>query len=177
MKTTLLLICTLLCLFFFSMQIITSGMVSSAIPPEDAFAQVVDPESAQAYLADQCTFNFVMGIILAAMSGIGLLITIASLFYLKKKRALVWFRAVLLALNICILLTSAILFFISLVESLQAEPAFLQLCRPWLDSYWARAIQLTQQSAQFLGFCCGILSGVNCMAFYFFYRRLNTYGD
>lgn len=176
MKTTLLLICTLLCLLYFSIRIVFTGM-GIVIPPDEAWTQVVDPEAAAAYLKDQQSFNYVMGCILAIISGIGLVITIISLIFLRKQRILVWFRAVLLVLNISILLASCVLFFVTLVESTQPDPAFLQLCRPWLDSFWARAIQVTQQSAQFLGFCCGILSGVNCMAFYFFYRRLHTYGD
>lgn len=176
MKSTLLLICTLLCLLFFSVHVFVSGL-NLAVPPDEAWSQVVDANAARAYLDDQLSFNFVMGCILTTMSSVCLLTAIVSLFFLRLQRILAWFRASLLTLNIFLLLSSCVLFFVTLVETTQPDPACLQLCRPWLDSYWARAIQHTQQSALFLGFCCGMLSGVNIMAFYFFYRRRQLYGD
>lgn len=176
MKTTLLLICTLLCLLFFSIQLNMTG-ANLAPAPEEAYTQVVNPEAAREHLQAQISFNSVIGSILSICSAIGLLFTLVSLFFLHRQRALSRFRVALLLVNICILITSAILFFVTLIETTQPEPVFMQLCRPWLDSYWARAVQHTQQTAMFLGFCCCILSGVNCMAFYFFYRRRQLYGE
>ena len=174
MKSTLLLICSLLCLLFFSLLIVAAG-VSDVTPTEDAYSQVVNPEAACAYLRDQESFNRIMGYILAGLSSLGILTAIPSLAFLRKERVLVWFRLILLLANICILLTCAVLFFVTLMETTQPTPGFLRLCRPWLDSYWARAIQQTQQSALFLGLCCGMLSGVNCMSFYFHHRRRTYY--
>ena len=176
MKSTLLLICSLLCLLFFSLLIVAAG-VSDVTPTEDAYSQVVNPEAACAYLRDQESFNRVMGGIIAALSSMGALAALVSLVFLRKERILVWFRLALLLANICIMLTCAILFFVTLMETTQPTPEFLRLCRPWLDSYWARAIQQTQQSALFLGLCCGMLSGVNCMSFYFHHRRRTYYNS
>ncbi|MBO5684521.1 MAG: hypothetical protein J6R92_06185 [Akkermansia sp.] len=176
MKSTLLLTCSLLCLLFFSLLIVAAG-ISDITPPEDAYSQVVNPEAASAYLQDQEAFNRVIGYILAVFSSLGVLTALTSLIFLRKERILVWFRVALLLTNVCLMLTCAVLFFVTLMETTQPTPEFLRLCRPWLDSYWARAIQQTQQSALFLGLCCGMLSGVNCMAFYFFQRRVNYYNS
>ena len=176
MKSTLLLICSLLCLFFFAMLIVASG-IADFTPPEDAYTQVVNPQAAAAYLEDQESFNRIIGYIVATLSALGALTAFFSMFFLRKERILVWFRVVLLLANISIMLTCTVLFFVTLMETTQPTPDFLRLCRPWLDSYWARAIQQAQQSALFLGLCCGMLSGVNCMSFYFFHRRRTYYND
>ena len=176
MKSTLLLICSLFCLLFFAMLIVASG-VADFTPPEDAYTQVVNPQAAAVYLQEQETFNRVIGIIIATLSVSGVLAAFVSLFFLKKERILVWFRVALLLGNIFTMITCAVLFFVTLIETTQPTPEFLRLCRPWLDSYWARAIQQAQQSALFLSLCCGMLSGVNCMSFYFFHRRRTYYND
>lgn len=176
MKSTLLLICTLLCLLFFAVHLSIAGL-SITIPPDEAWVQVVNAHEASSYLHNQEHFNFLMGTIVAGVAGISVVAAIISLLFLRKQHILRWFRAALLLANIIILLTCAGLFFITLTESMQAEPACMQLCSGWQTSYWSKAVRQTQQAAMFLSLCCGMLSGVNCMAFYLFYRRRAQYGD
>lgn len=175
MKTTLLLICSLLCLLYFATQIIASGIPT--VYPDEAANQVTDPVTAEAFVRSQESFNLVTGIWLSGVTSIALLASVISLVFLKKQRILRWFRAGLLLSNIVILITCSVLFFITLVESQQPEPACLKLVWPWLDSYFAKDLRQTQQLAMFLSLCCGMLSGVNCMSFYLFYRRRKYYND
>ena len=176
MKSTLLFICSLFCLLFFTADIMTSGLESVLLPPDEAWSQVANPQEASVYLGAQCAFNFTMGAIMTGICGASVLGAIISLFFLKKQRILRWFRVGLLTANIIILLCCCILFGITLVETLQPEPACLQLIWPWKTSYWATAVHHTHQQAMFLSFCCGILSSVNCAAFYLFYNRQRLYG-
>lgn len=176
MKSTLLLTCSLLCLLFFAVHITLTGL-NVAIPPDDAWVQVVDPQEASKFLHSQEKFNFLMGTTITGVGSIALMTAIVSMLFLRKQNILRWFRAGLLLANIIILLTSITLFGITLGETMQPEPACMQLCHPWLNSYWAIALKHTQQAAMFLGVCCGMLSGVNCAAFYLFYRRRAQYGD
>ncbi len=176
MKSTLLLICTLICLLFFTCHITLSG-ITLTIPPDEAWSQVVNANEASDILSGQCSFNISMGIIISGITGIALLGTIVSLFFLRKERILRWFRVGLLLANVIILLSSCILFCVTMVETMQPEPACMQLCWPWQTSYWEKALKHAQQAAMFLGLCCGMLSGVNCAAFYFFYRRQARYGN
>lgn len=175
MKSTLLFICSLLCLAFFSWQLVMTGI---PLPPsEEAFVQVADPKAAAILLQSQQGFNSWVGTLNLVLSGLAVVVASVSLFFLRKPRPLRWFRAVLLTANIIVLLACLILFGITLMESMQAEPACLQLVHPWQNSFWARAIKHVQQAGMFLGLCCGMLSGVNCAAFYLFYRRRQVYGD
>lgn len=176
MKSTLLLTCSLLCLLFFAVHITLTGL-NVAIPPDEAWAQVVNARDASEYLHSQEKFNFLMGTIITGVGGIALMSAIVSLLFLRKQNILRWFRAGLLLANIIILLTCIMLFGITLGETMQPEPACMQLRHPWLNSYWAIAVKHTQQAAMFLALCCGMLSGVNCAAFYLFYRRRAQYGD
>lgn len=176
MKSTLFLICSLLCLLYFSVQIMFSG-VNVVITPDEAYSQVANPEAASALLSSQESFNLVCGLWLCGLAAISLLASIVSLLFLRRQRVLRWFRGSLLLANIIILLTCGILFFVCMLESMQPEPECLKLVWPWQDSYWAKSIRYTQQAGMFLGLCCGMLSGVNCMAFYLFYRRRKSYND
>ena len=176
MKSTLLLICSLLCLLYFAVQIMFSG-INLVIRPDEACSQVVNPDAAAALLHSQEKFNMVCGFWLCGLTGISLLACIVSLLFLRRQRVLRWFRGGLLLANIIILLTCGILFFVCMLESMQPEPECLKLVWPWQDSYWAKNIRHTQQAGMFLGLCCGMLSGVNCMAFYLFYRRRKHYND
>lgn len=176
MKSTLFLICSLLCLLYFSVQIMFSG-VDFVIPPDEAYAQVVNPNAASSLLSSQESFNLTCGLCLCGLTSISLLASIVSLLFLRSPRVLRWFRGGLLLANIITLLTCGILFFICMMESMQPEPECLKLVWPWQDSYWAKSIRYTQQAGMFLGLCCGMLSGVNCMAFYLFYRRRKAYND
>lgn len=176
MKSTLLFICSLLCLLFFAVHITISGL-NLTIPPDEAWAQVANPHAAREYLSSQEKFNFLMGTVVTGVTGIALMSAIISLLFLRKPHILCWFRIGLLLANVIVLLTCAGLFCITLAETMQPEPACMQLCHPWLNSYWSTAVKHTQQAAMFLSLCCGMLSGVNCMAFYLFYRRRAQYGD
>lgn len=176
MKSTLLFICSLLCMLFFAVHLTISGL-SLTIPPDEAWVQVVNSREASRFLHDQESFNMVMGTIITGITGVAVMAAIISLFFLRKQSILRWFRCGLLLANIAILITCGILFSVTLVETMQPEPACMQLCWPWQTSYWAKAVKHVQQSAMFLGLCCGMLSGVNCCAFYLFYRRLERYGD
>lgn len=175
MKSTLLFICSLLCLLFFAVHITISGL-NLTIPPDEAWVQVVNPAEAREYLSGQEKFNFLMGTVVTGVAGIALIAAIISLLFLRKQQILRWFRAGLLLANIIILLTCAGLFCVTLAENMKAEPDCMQLCHPWMNSYWSSAVKHTQQAAMFLSLCCGMLSGVNCMAFYLFYRRRAQYG-
>lgn len=176
MKSTLLFICSLLCLLFFAVHITLSG-VSLTIPPDEAWVQVANANAAAEYLHCQEAFNLTMGMIIAGVTSLALLGAIISLLFLRKEHILRWFRVGLLGANIIVLITCAALFFITLVESMQPEPDFFTLSWPWQTSYWAQAVKRTQQAAMFLGLCCGMLSCVNCAAFYLFYRRREMYGS
>lgn len=176
MKSTLLFICSLLCLLFFAVHITISGL-NLSVPPDEAWVQVVDPNAAREYLSAQERFNFLMGTVVTGVASMALMAAIISLLFLRKQYILSWFRAGLLLANIIILLTCAGLFCITLAETTQPEPACMQLCHPWMNSYWSAAVKHTQQAAMFLSLCCGMLSGVNCLAFYLFYRRRAQYGD
>ncbi len=176
MKSTLLLTCSLLCLLFFAVHITLTGL-NVAIPPDEAWEQVVNPQEASEFLHSQEKFNFLMGTAITGVGGIALMAAIVSMLFLRKQKILRWFRAGLLLANIIILLTCIMLFGLTLGETMQPEPVCMQLRHPWLNSYWAIALKHTQQAAMFLGLCCGMLSGVNCAAFYLFYRRRSQYGD
>lgn len=175
MKSTLLFICSLLCLVFFSCQLVVTG---DPLPPnQEAFEQVVNPQEAEALLLSQQSFNSGVGALNLWMAGLALVAAITSIFFLHKPRLLHWFRIGLLTANIIILLACMLLFLLTLMESMQPEPACLQLVHPWKYSFWAQALKHVQQAAIFLSLCCGMLSGVNCTAFYLFHRRCQMYGD
>ena len=175
MKSTLLFICALLCLIFFSWQLVATG---TPLPPSaEAFEQVVEPKAAESILHSQQSFNNWVGVLNLWMAGLALAAAFASLFFLQKPRTLRWFRGGLLAANIIILIACITLFLVTLIESNQPEPQCLQLVYPWQNSFWSRAIKHVQQAAMFLSLCCGLLSGVNCTSFYLFYRRRQIYGD
>ncbi len=175
MKSTLLFICALLCLIFFSWQLVATG---APLPPSpEAFEQVVAPKDAEAILLSQQSFNNWVGVLNLWLAGLALAAAFASLFFLQKPRILRWFRGGLLAANIIILIACIILFLVTLIESTQPDPQCLQLVYPWQNSFWSRAIKHVQQAAMFLSLCCGLLSGVNCTSFYLFYRRRQIYGD
>ena len=175
MKSTLLLICTLLCLIFFSLQIIQTGQ---PIPHSaEAYEQVVAPQAAEAYLADQQSFNSAMGIVILSLSSLALAAAFICLFFLHNASAMRWFRLGLMTANVLILLVCAALFGVTMLETMHPEPQCLQLRWPHLESFWSQAIKHVHQAAMFLGLCCGVLSGVNCMAFYLFYRRQNMYNN
>ena len=176
MKSTLLLTCSLLCLLFFAVHITLTGL-NVAIPPDEAWEQVVNPQEASEFLHSQEKFNFLMGTAITGVGSIALMAAIVSMLFLRKQKILRWFRAGLLLANIIILLTCIMLFGLTLGETMQPEPVCMQLRHPWLNSYWAIALKHTQQAAMFLSLCCGLLSGVNCMAFYLFHRRREIYGD
>ncbi len=175
MKSTLLFICSLLCLLFFSTQLIATG---DPLPPgEDAYSQVIDPKAAEAFLLSQQSFNTGVGTLNLILAAMALAAAVTCMFLLNKPRILRWFRVGLLISNVVILVSCLVLFFITLVESTQPDPQCLQLVFPWQNSFWAQAIKHVQQAAMFLSLCCGMLSGVNCMAFYLFHRRRQIYGD
>lgn len=175
MKSTLLFICSLLCLAFFSVQLVATG---EALPPSaDAFGQVVNPKESEALLLGQQSFNSGVGMLVLVLSILALCAAVVSLFFLHKPRVLSWFRGGLLATNIIVLTACAVLFILTLMESMQPEPQCLQLVWPWKHSFWAQAIKHVQQAGMFLSLCCGMLSGVNCTSFYLFYRRRQIYGD
>lgn len=175
MKSTLLLICTLLCLVFFAVQIMHTGQ---PIPPTaEAFEQVVAPREAEAYLADQQSFNSAIGIVILSLASLALVGAFTCLFFLGNEPAMRCFRVGLMVANILIFISCATLFGVTLLETMQPTPQCLQLRWPHLESFWAQAIKHVQQAAMFLGLCCGMLSGVNCMAFYLFYRRQNMYNN
>ena len=173
MKPTLLLICSLLCLFFFSLLIIASG--SPDTPPAEAATQVENPTAACAYLQEQETFNRISGYVLAGLSTLSILTALVSLIFLSKRDILIWFRVIMQLSNLIIMLTCGILFIVTMIETTQPMPDFMKLCNHWTNSYWARELQQTQQSALFLGLSCGMLSIVNCMAFYLFNRNRQSY--
>lgn len=175
MKSTLLFICSLLCLVFFSWQLVVTG---DPLPPSpEAFEQVADPKGAEAMLLAQQNFNSMVGVLNLWLAVLALLAAFASLFFMGKPRILRWFRGGLLSANIIVLIACLVLFLITLVESTQPDPQCLQLVYPWQNSFWSRALKHVQQAAMFLSLCCGLLSGVNCMAFYLFHRRREIYGD
>lgn len=175
MKSTLLFICSLLCLVFFSYQLIQTG---APLPPsEAAFSQVVNPKEAEALLLSQQSFNSGTGTLNIALAGAALAAAFVSLFFLRRPKVLRWFRGGLLTANILILISCLVLFGITLIESTQPTPQCLELVGLWQNSFWAIAIKHVQQAGMFLGLCCGMLSGVNCTAFYLFYRRRQIYGD
>ena len=91
MKSTLLFICSLLCLAFFSVQLV------EALPPSaDAFGQVVNPKEAEALLLGQQSFNSGVGMLVLVLSILALCAAVVSLFFLHKPRVLRWFRGGLL---------------------------------------------------------------------------------
>ena len=172
MKSTLFLIGSLLCLLFFAMVLALSGV---EFTPDSAYSEVVDANAASMILSDCNAFNSVIGVLLVCITSVAVLGGIVSLFLLQRQRVLRWFRVGLLLVNIAILLVNGVLFAVSFSESLQPAPACLQLQWPYQESYFTRAIHHARQSAMFMGFCGGMLSGVNCLAFYFFYRRRSRY--
>lgn len=175
MKSTLLFLCSLLCLVFFSWQLILTG---NHLPPsEEAFAQVVNAREAEALLLSQQAFNSGVGILNLSLAVLAILAAFASLFFLQKPRILRWFRGSLLTANIIILISCLLLFLLTLLESMHAMPPCMELVWPWKHSFWELAIKHVQQAAMFLGLCCGMLSGVNCAAFYLFHRRQQMYGN
>ena len=175
MKSTLLLICSLLCLAFFSWQLVATG---APLPPnQEAFEQVVDARAAEALLLSQQGFNSGVGMLNLWLALVALAAAVTSIFFLKMPRVLRWFRGGLLTANIIVLLACLSLFLLTLLESMQPEPQCMQLVHPWKFSFWAQALQHVQQAAMFLSLCCGMLSGVNCTAFYLFHRRREMYGD
>ena len=175
MKSTLLFICSLLCIAFFSWQLVITG---NHLPPSaDAFSQVVDAKSAEALLLSQQSFNSGVGILNLSLTALAMLASILSLFFLRQPRPLKWFRGSLLTANIIILISCVVLFLVTLMESIQHTPQCLTLVWPWKHSFWEIAIKHVQQAAMFLSLCCGMLSGVNCAAFYLFYRRREMYGN
>lgn len=176
MKSTLLFICSLLCLCFFSWQLVLTGS-SLGTPPEDAWQQVVDAREAAHLVEAQQACNAGFGMLNLIFAGAAAVVAVGCLFVLRRQRVLHWLRAGLLLANIIILLACVALFGLTLMETLQPTPQCMQLRWPWQESYWAQALQHTQQAAMFLGLCCGMLSGVNCAAFYLFHRRREQYGD
>ena len=174
MKPTLLLICSLLCLFFFSLLIIASGSPDT-LPPAEAYTQVEHPAAACDYLKEQESFNRISGYVLAGLSTLSILTALISLIFLRKRNILIWFRVILQLSNLIIMLTCGVLFIVTMIETTQPMPDFMKLCNQWTNSYWARTLQQTQQSALFLGLSCGMLSIVNCMAFYLFSRNRQSY--
>ena len=175
MKSTLLFICSLLCIAFFSWQLVVTG---APLPPsEEAFSQVIDAKAAEALLLSQQHFNSGVGILNLSLAVAAILAAVLSLFFLRRPRPLKWFRGSLLTANIIILITCAVLFLITLMESMQSTPQCLTLVWPWKHSFWEIAISHVQQAAMFLSLCGGMLSGVNCAAFYLFYRRREMYGE
>ena len=175
MKSTLLFICALLCIAFFSWQLVVTG---NPLPPsEEAFSQVVDARAAEALLLSQQSFNSGVGILNLCLAALAMLAALMSVFFLHKPRLLKWFRGGLLTANIVILIACALLFLITLMESMHHTPQCLTLVWPWKHSFWEIAIKHVQQSAMFLSLCCGMLGGVNCAAFYLFYRRREMYGE
>lgn len=175
MKSTLLFICSLLCIAFFSWQLVITG---DPLPPsEEAFSQVNDAKAAEALLLSQQSFNSGVGILNLSLAALAITASVVSLFFLNKPRQLKWFRGGLITANIIILIASAVLFLITLMESMQTTPQCLTLVWPWKHSFWEIAIKHVQQAAMFLSLCGGMLSGVNCAAFYLFYRRREMYGE
>lgn len=175
MKSTLLFICSLICLAFFSMQLVMTG--EPLVPSAEAFEQVANPKEAEALLLSQQNFNSGVGTLNFWLSCIALVVAVISLIFLRHPRILRWFRGILLTANIIILISCITLFLITLLETMHPDPQCLQLVWPWRNSFWAQALKHVQQASMFLSLCCGMLSGVNCSAFYFFYRRRQMYGD
>lgn len=175
MKSTLLFICSLLCLAFFSWQLVVTG---DPLPPDpEAFEQVVNPREAEALLLSQQAFNSGVGLLNLWLSVVALAAAITSIFFLRKPRILRWFRGGLLTANIIVLMSCLSLFLLTLLESMQPDPQCLQLVHPWKVAFWTQALKHVQQAGMFLSLCCGMLSGVNCTAFYLFHRRRQIYGD
>ncbi len=175
MKSTLLFICSLLCIAFFSWQLVITG---DPLPPsEEAFSQVIDAKAAEALLLSQQSFNSGVGILNFSLAALAITASVVSLFFLNKPRLLKWFRGGLITANIIILIACAVLFLITLLESMHTTPQCLTLVWPWKHSFWEIAIRHMQQAAMFLSLCGGMLSGVNCAAFYLFYRRREMYGE
>lgn len=173
MKSTLLLICTLLCLAFFSWQLVLTA--APVEPSKEAFEQVVDPQGAALLLKNQQGFNWGVGMLNMTVAGVGAFCSIICLFLLRKPAVLHWFRIGLFGANVLIVLACATLFCVTLVETLQPEPHCLKLCWPWQDSFWDHAIKHVQQAGMFLGLCCGMLGSVNCAAFYLERARRRQY--
>ena len=176
MKSTLLFICSLLCLAFFSWQLVLTGAPME--PSQEAFAQVVDPKGAELLLKNQQGFNWGVGMLNLMLAGVASLGSIICLFLLRKPTVLHWFRLGLFVANVLIMLACATLFCVTLIETMQPEPQCMKLCWPWQNSFWEHALKHVQQAGMFLGLCCGMLSGVNCTAFYLARaRRRMYYGD
>ena len=173
MKSTLLFICSLLCIAFFSWQLVITG---NHLPPSaDAFSQVVDAKAAEALLLSQQSFNSGVGILNLCLTVLAMLASVLSLFFLHTPRPLKWLRGSLLTANIIILISCVVLFLITLMESMQHTPQCLALVWPWKHSFWEIAIKHVQQAGMFLGLCCGMLGGVNCAAFYYARARRRMY--
>ena len=173
MKSTLLFICSLLCLAFFSWQLMLTA--APIEPSKEAFEQVVDPQGAELLLKNQQGFNWIIGMTNMVLAFIGVAASFICLFLLRRPNTLHWFRVGLFGLNIIIMLTCATLFCVTMVETMQATPQCLKLCWPWQDSFWIHAIHRVQQAGMFLGLCCGMLGGVNCTAFYYSHARRRMY--
>ena len=78
MKSTLLFICSLLCMLFFAVHLTISGL-SLTIPPDEAWVQVVNSREASRFLHDQESFNMVMGTIITGITGVAVMAAIISL--------------------------------------------------------------------------------------------------
>ncbi len=173
MKSTLLFICSLLCLAFFSWQLVQTGQPIE--PSKDAYEQVMDAKAAELLLKDQQGFNWIVGMLNLVMASVATVVAFCSLFLLRKPALLHWLRLGLFFANILIVISCAILFGVTLVETMQPTPRCLGPVWPWTSSFWEHAIKHVQQAGMFLGLCCGMLGGVNCAAFYYARARRRMY--
>ena len=173
MKSTLLFICSLLCLAFFSWQLVQTGLPLE--PTKDAFEQVKDAKAAEQLLLSQQNFNWGVGMLNLAVAAVAALVAVFSLVLLRKPAALHWIRVGLFSANVVIVLSCLTLFGVTLVETMQPMPRCLGPVWPWTHSFWEHSIKHVQQAGMFLGLCCGMLGGVNCTAFYYARARRRLY--
>lgn len=173
MKSTLLLICSLLCLAFFSWQLVLTGQPIE--PTADATQQVLDAQGAAALLQSQQSFNRGVGMLNMVVAGLAAVLAFICLFLLRRPSALHGFRLALFIANVIIVISCATLFGVTLVETMQPMPRCLRPVWPWTASFWEHAIKHVQQAGMFLGLCCGMLGGVNCTAFYYARARRRMY--
>lgn len=126
MKSTLLFICSLLCLAFFSWQLVQTGLPLE--PTKDAFEQVKDAKAAEQLLLSQQNFNWGVGMLNLAVAAVAALVALFSLFLLRKPAALHWIRVGLFSANVVIVLSCVTLFGVTLVETMQPMPGASGRC-------------------------------------------------